>query len=110
MIREATQEEIEGMNLTQTEGMTVRAWVTDEDGITGHIALSEGLGQVFGHDTRYWGEDKTGAARLWLRARREAKEMGHNSVIVHCPPGDPMTPFWLKHGFVPVCVILRGDI
>jgi hypothetical protein len=107
----ATPEEKQTLGLVEPDGMKAHAWIAREDGeLVGHIALSEGLGQLFGHDTAYWGEDKTGAARLWLTARKAGRELGYKSVTVHFQEGEPMKEFWVKQGFQFVCEVYRGEI
>lgn len=93
----------------------VDAWgaVAVEDGsIVGHIALSRALGEVFGHDTKYWGSDKTGAAALWFKARAKAREWGAVAVNVHMTKDTDMeiVNFWTRLGFEPTMTIYRGEI
>jgi hypothetical protein len=111
-IREATEEEAQALALSAcVEGMERRVWIAiDGAEIVGHIALSMGLGQCFGHDTKYWGPDTGGAARLWLRARRAARELGFDAVLVHMGREDPMKAFWERQGFEFVTELYRGVI
>lgn len=91
------------------------AWgaVAIEDGdLVGHIALSRALGQVFGHDTKFWGQDKSGAAALWFKARAKAREWGAEAVNIHVTDETEMeiVNFWQRMGFKPVMTVLRGEI
>ena len=105
----ATPEERQTLGIAECPGIETVAFVAREGGeIVGHLALSAGLGQVFGHDTAYWGQDKTGAMRLWLAAREIVRRVG-GKVVVHVPPGDPMREFWVKRGFELVCEVFRGE-
>jgi hypothetical protein len=105
----ATPEERKALGIAECAGIETVAFVAREGGeIVGHLALSAGLGQVFGHDTKYWGKDRAGAAKLWIAAREVIRRAG-GKVVVHVVPGDPMREFWIKRGFVSVCEVLRGE-
>lgn len=105
----ATPEERKALGIAECPGIETVAFVAREGGeIVGHLALSAGLGQVFGHDTKYWGADRGGALKLWLAAREVVRKAG-GAVVVHCPPGDPMREFWIKRGFELVCEVFRGE-
>jgi hypothetical protein len=109
-ITEATPEERQAIGLVEPEGLTCRAWIAREDGeMVGHIAISINLGILFGHDTAYWGKDKTGAARLWIHARDAAHEMGFYKGTVHLMDGDPMKEFWIRRGFKKLCEVYEGE-
>lgn len=92
----------------------VKQWgaVLEEDGVAvGHVFLSFGLGQCFGHDMNCQSKDKRGAALLWSAARRAAREAGAECVLVHIPVGgDPMQEFWESIGFEPVMTVFKGEI
>lgn len=110
-VRDATPEELASF----TTPSAAECWgaVAVEDGeIVGHIALSSALGEVFGHDTAYWGKEPSGAARLWFNARKKAREMGAEFVNVHVVKDtDPaIVAFWKRLGFTPEMVVMRGKI
>jgi hypothetical protein len=113
-VRPATEEERASFSLLSGEGYETWAVVLEaEGGILGHICLSRALGQVFGHDTRYWGKDPRGAAMLWFAARRVVRSWGAGSVLIHEEEGkeDPeLMKFWERLGFKKIMTIYRGEI
>lgn len=104
---------MEEFGFTQPDGYETWTAVLEADGeIRGHIRLSRALGEVFGHDTKHWGEDPTGLLRLWRAGKAKAKQWGADAVILHFEPGeDPgLIDFWERRGFVKTMTIYRGEI
>jgi hypothetical protein len=111
VIREATPEDLHELGFEDTIGLESWAGVAIEEGkIVGHIRLSWGLGQCFGHDTACWATDQTAALRMWRLARNKVRELGFDHVVVHLADDDPMVAFWMGRGFEKQFSVYRGEI
>lgn len=113
VVSELTHEQAEDL-LGRVSAPGVKLWgaVLEEEGVVvGHVFLSFGLGQCFGHDMDCQSKDKRGAALLWSAARRAARGAGAECVLVHVPiEGHPMQEFWESIGFEPIMTVFKGDI
>jgi hypothetical protein len=90
----------------QWVGMAVKGEV-----VVGHICLTRSMGEVFGSNTRVFGDDPTVAARLWFAARKVCRGWGISHVNVHFTGSDGhMLKFWEDRGFEPIFVVYRGEI
>jgi GNAT superfamily N-acetyltransferase len=109
-IREATAEEILAVAPRGYESWG--AVLEEEDGRpVGRIFLSRAVdGAVFGHNTECHSVDKTGALRLWSRARKKARDWGVDSVWIHFTDDFTMLPFWERLGFKQEMTMYRGRI
>ena len=78
----------------------------------GQIFLSRAFGQVFGHNTWCDSPDPRDAARLWLAARKKAREWGAKEVWIHFDGSEPkeLVDFWTRLGFKPAMVMYRGSV
>jgi hypothetical protein len=108
-VRDAMPDEL---STYSRDGYETWGAVLIEDGHpAGQIFLSRAFGQVFGHNTECRASDPRGAAMLWLRARKKAREWGAKEVWIHFSPSDlSMLPFWEKRGFTPQMILYRGEI
>lgn len=109
MVREANENERNSI-CPATDGYVTSVFVYDKDGtIEGHLCLSVAFGQVFGHNTLVWSEDKTAATRLWSFARKWLKENGYNEVFIHFDDNtsEEIKEFWYRFGSTKIMEVYR---
>lgn len=110
MVREVSPDELRG-RVILAAWMEPIAWVAvfENEQIVGHGCISRLHGQCWLHDLAHTGTDKTAVARVYQMLRRLGRERGE-SVVFTDVESHRMAKLYLKRGFKPATVILKGTL
>lgn len=109
-VREVEPDDLHGL-VPISDYMTPIAWagIFEGDELVGHGCVSRLHGQVWAHDLKYWGDDKTAILRLYRLLIGLCKDRGVTKVMTDVSD-ERMISLYRSMGWQPMSVILEGDI